>query len=690
MAFPRLFPARPVVTLPREFKNNGHSNGHGESKAVTILPRMQFWLNGAGQPVTSSPDLVAGTAAYTIAALAYICIKYRATKIREAPLMVVEETDAGEEWIPDHELNPLLSRANPDYGSKRLIEITEIALATTGRCLWVKNRGRAGQVVSLYPFDGDSFSVESANGRLFGRFKIGNQYYNPEDVCYFSYVDPTDPLGGLSPLRAAMSSLNIGQNLQQRVTHYVKNAMMPGGIYVADKDWKATDSEFERLKFELASMLQGVNSGKPGVAEGGGKIEKGWSLAELALGELWREVEATVCGCFGVPASLVGTVVGLENSPWSHMDTAKRSFYDETVLPEWEFMEEVITESLLREVDDNAARMIRFDTTRIRALQKDWSVQANIAATAAKWTSVNERRMLTGQEPVDDPKADEIPELNPPPAPVLMPAADPTARAGVADDAKARFGLHQVNLAVIANTLDQNENVWELVVKGLLEKDRAEISALILSEAKSHGVIDAIMSLVDDYLKGLGLDRWMLSVAPLVHFTSQSAVKNLVVSGAKPARLSPERIQQIADRTATWLIKHVSDTTRQAVKKALQEGFEAGDPVAKVARRIAELPEFTRDRAKLIARTETIRAYNHSQLDAIKGQSEAHGVKFTKKWVATTDDRTRDSHSAVNQEVKALDEQFSNGCSFPGDPSAPPAETCNCRCVLTYSVAGAS
>jgi hypothetical protein len=60
-------------------------------------------------------------------------------KVREAPLMVVEESEDGEAWVKDHELNPILARPNADYGIRRLTETTEIFLCTTGSALWVND-----------------------------------------------------------------------------------------------------------------------------------------------------------------------------------------------------------------------------------------------------------------------------------------------------------------------------------------------------------------------------------------------------------------------------------------------------------------------------------------------------------------------------------------------------------------------
>lgn len=68
-------------------------------------------------------------------------------------------------------------------------------------------------------------------------------------------------------------------------------------------------------------------------------------------------------------------------------------------------------------------------------------------------------------------------------------------------------------------------------------------------------------------------------------------------------------------------------------------------------------------------------------MDSYKAASDM-GIKLRKKWLATRDERTRDSHASINGEVVDWDKPFSNGLMFPGDPSGPAAEVYNCRCAL--------
>lgn len=73
--------------------------------------------------------------AYATVALAYICMDYRARKLSEAPPIVIEETDEGDEWLDNHELNPILARPNVDYAMAYLYHTTSIFRDTTGACL---------------------------------------------------------------------------------------------------------------------------------------------------------------------------------------------------------------------------------------------------------------------------------------------------------------------------------------------------------------------------------------------------------------------------------------------------------------------------------------------------------------------------------------------------------------------------
>lgn len=81
------------------------------------------------------------------------------------------------------------------------------------------------------------------------------------------------------------------------------------------------------------------------------------------------------------------------------------------------------------------------------------------------------------------------------------------------------------------------------------------------------------------------------------------------------------------------------------------------------------------------ARTAITSAQNGGRMDGYKRLAEM-GVQMQKEWIATLDERTRDSHRDMDGERVPYDKPFSNGLMFPGDPSGPGREVWNCRCTM--------
>lgn len=98
-------------------------------------------------------------------------------------------------------------------------------------------------------------------------------------------------------------------------------------------------------------------------------------------------------------------------------------------------------------------------------------------------------------------------------------------------------------------------------------------------------------------------------------------------------------------------------------------------------------------RGKMIGRTETIRALNAASVDTYKQAVSDGFIKqedTTKIWRATHDERTRDTHLAMDGQKVAMNQPFHSPSGaelmFPGDPSAPGSETINCRCWIEHHV----
>ena len=111
-----------------------------------------------------------------------------------------------------------------------------------------------------------------------------------------------------------------------------------------------------------------------------------------------------------------------------------------------------------------------------------------------------------------------------------------------------------------------------------------------------------------------------------------------------------------------------------------------GESIPKIAKRVQKVTGKNMNDSIRIARTEIGRAENSGRMDSYK-QAEKQGLKLTKKWLSTIDNRTRISHQHLNLQERDLDDSFSNGLMFPCD-NGPASEVCNCRCTTIIEFVG--
>lgn len=126
---------------------------------------------------------------------------------------------------------------------------------------------------------------------------------------------------------------------------------------------------------------------------------------------------------------------------------------------------------------------------------------------------------------------------------------------------------------------------------------------------------------------------------------------------------------------------------RQKIQSTITQGVLQGESIDKIASRLQRVTNMNRVAAIRNARTMTTSAQNGGRINAYR-RAESMGIKTLKVWLATPDSRVRDSHARLDGEERELEEEFSNGCRYPGDPNGEPAEVYNCRCRMITQVKG--
>ena len=135
---------------------------------------------------------------------------------------------------------------------------------------------------------------------------------------------------------------------------------------------------------------------------------------------------------------------------------------------------------------------------------------------------------------------------------------------------------------------------------------------------------------------------------------------------------------KLSEPLYTALGKDITDL-RKKISGEISRGISTGMMYSEIARNVASYAGISKNKAMRIARTEGHRIQERATMDAhVKAKSK--GADIVKVWSAALDSRTRDSHRDVDGEIREVEETFSNGLLYPGDPDGKPEEVINCRC----------
>ena len=151
------------------------------------------------------------------------------------------------------------------------------------------------------------------------------------------------------------------------------------------------------------------------------------------------------------------------------------------------------------------------------------------------------------------------------------------------------------------------------------------------------------------------------------------------------------RAVQLDSKISEGLYNHLGEDypmLKKHITAQISRGISSGLTTAQIAHNLSGKmvgtytnPKGAYAYAKRIARTEGHRIQCQATMDAMYSAKDK-GADVVKQWDSTLDARTRHSHAKVDGERKEVDEKFSNGLMFPGDPNGEAAEVINCRCAL--------
>lgn len=242
--------------------------------------------------------------------------------------------------------------------------------------------------------------------------------------------------------------------------------------------------------------------------------------------------------------------------------------------------------------------------------------------------------------------------------------------------------MKQLELDFINGTISQENMKWlqgKMLEKKILGQKIDQLTGTMLeANKKAMGMING--QKVNVFAENANYQSYQIT---------QDAGMNLMFSvydettAAKLLKDKPEllpRKEVNGKKDKAWNRTKIAGAALQAVIQ--------GESIPKLARRIAVQTGETNMKAMVrYARTAMTSAQNAGRQEMLE-RAQGMGIKVKKVWMATLDGRTRDTHAALDGQAVGVDEKFSNGLMFPGDPSGPPGEVYNCRCTMVYDYEG--
>lgn len=182
------------------------------------------------------------------------------------------------------------------------------------------------------------------------------------------------------------------------------------------------------------------------------------------------------------------------------------------------------------------------------------------------------------------------------------------------------------------------------------------------------------------------IEKYLMSLY-LYEMASQSSMTFDVPNAATIKSAIEQPIEFI--RLVPTLQKH-RDEVLKKIRIHITQGIMSGEGYSKIAKSLRDDIGMTKAQSLRVARTEAGRAMSQAGLDSAKVAKD-NGLDMKKRWQATKDTRTRDTHRHLDGKAVGIDDNFhSSGCIgqapklFVGVKSAK--ENISCRCKLLYYI----
>ena len=627
------------------------------------------------------------------------------------------------EDVYDHPLRVLFDTVNSYMTWRELIYVTLLHLRAVGDAYWEIVGDK--EPIALYPMAPDRVKVKpSKDDWVAGYTYTVNSVeidYAPEQVLHFRLPHPDNDYYGLASGAVLERVLKADWDRLDYTVGLFENGMRIGGALVSKTDLGVDDATWQRQVDAFNKTHKGAkNAGKTVAFQDASFVPTQWSPRDAEYLGMADRHDTEISAVLGVPTQLFKA----ENVNRANYEAAQLQFWSDTMTPLLALVAGQINEFLAGRYGPDI--LCEFDLSVVAALQEDLGPASERARNA--WLdgvlTADEYRIATGRDALEDergqvflrrpgfeyvPVAEFGENPEPPPAPEPIPPqlvtppaeeeaipAPPEPQDGPPAPKRVVPAIDKQDAPRAAYGDERHQRIWKAFDARAAEREMelfrriAEWANGLKSEtvAKLEGAkgfrltkatpeallfdVDAQGKAFWDIVRG-SIVATMLAEGQIV--LGQLAVWLPTAADFNFTEANPAVIEHLAGKELK--VKTVVADMHEDLRKIVVQGQRDGLPIADLSDRITErFGHLETWQGERIARTETIGAQNLASGAA----SEELGLPV--EWIATLDDRVRDSHAGLHGKVKEPGGVFSNGLHWPGDAGGAAEEVINCRCTV--------
>lgn len=558
------------------------------------------------------------------------------------------------EVMGDHPLLDLMNKVNPWMTGRESTTLRHLWLQLTGNCYWqVITGGGLGVPTELWPMPpqwtwiqpGKPDSGVFIKSYLYGPDPNRMREFEPEDVIHFKYPNPRNVYYGLGKVEAGWDILYQDAAIHEHDSALYANHARPD--YMAIVKNGAAPEAMTRFEQRLQEEFRGNHkAGRVLVAGGDIDIKPlQWPPKDMAGRE---DVVEEIAAVFGVPVSKLKA-----NDPnKASAGVGDDSWLSDTIQPMRRLDEDVLNEQLLPRFALPQDAYVCYDNpvekdNEFEHRQRSENVRVGVI-------SYNEARSEIGYEPVDGGDEPLVPAGLVPLSMVTASAEASLASTAAATEAalnppkpvpgdkpekRVRQSAHW-KAAAATGPRDESERRIQRF-RGALGVALAKQRDRVLDLFPKEKAAKATQPTYEDMLGAL--EDSEDEIAEILAAYMRESVKeggdvgNGKIGVASAFDVSNPKVSAWLRAYTPRLARSLNATAARHIQDRVQAGVVAGDSIGEIAAAIERSFYFSEDgianRAEMIARTESARAFTEGNLQAW----EESGAVSGKQWLLAPD-----------------------------------------------------